>query len=115
LKQLIDLVGPSFAKEIFFTARLFDPEDALAMGLINRLVPHGELEDYVKNYAETIGGNAPMTIKAAKMTINELLKDENRRDLDKCEEAIMACFASDDYKEGRTAFMEKRKPNFKGS
>ena len=114
LKQLIDLVGPSFAKEIFFTARLFDPEDALAMGLINRLVPKGELESYVVDYAEVIGANAPMTIKAAKMTIDELLKEESKQDLDKCDEAIMACFASADFKEGRTAFMEKRKPNFRG-
>ncbi len=114
LKQLIDLVGPSFAKEIFFTARLFTPDDAIAMGLINRVVPRAELEDYVADYANTIGNNAPLTIKAAKMTINELLKDESRRDLDKCDEAIMACFASADFKEGRTAFMEKRKPQFKG-
>lgn len=114
LQQLIDLVGPSFAKEIFFTAQLFPAEDMLAMGLINRLVPQEKLEDYVSNYARMIGENAPLTVKAAKMTINELVKDESLRNLEKCESAISACFASADYKEGRTAFMEKRKPVFKG-
>jgi len=86
----------------------------LAIGLINRLVPQADLENYVIDYAEMIGANAPMTIKAAKMTIDELLKHESKQDLDKCDDAIMACFASADFKEGRTAFMEKRKPNFRG-
>lgn len=114
LKRLIDVVGPAFAKEIFFTARQFDAAEALAMGLVNRVVPAGELESYVRDYARRIAENAPLTIRAAKMTVDELLKDADRRDLDACEAAISACFASQDYVEGRTAFMEKRKPKFRG-
>ena len=115
LRRLIDVVGPAFAKEIFFTARQFDAAEALAMGLVNRVVPAAELEPYVLDYARRIAENAPLTIRAAKMTVDELLKDAEKRDLDACEDAINACFASADYVEGRTAFMEKRKPQFRGA
>ena len=115
LKKLVDLVGPSFAKEIFFTARQFDAEEARQMGLVNRLVPDAELETYVKNYTDTISNNAPMTIAAVKFTIGEVLKDESKRDLARAAEMVRQCFASRDYIEGRTAFMEKRKPVFTGS
>jgi enoyl-CoA hydratase/carnithine racemase len=114
LKRLLDIVGPAFAKEIFFTARQFDHEEALAMGLVNRVVPAADLESHVRDYARRIAENAPLTIGAAKMTVDELLKDPERRDLRACEAAISACFASADYVEGRTAFMEKRKPVFRG-
>lgn len=114
VKRLVDLVGPSFAKEIFYTARQFDAEEARMMGLVNRVVPDGEIETFVKGYAETIAGNAPLTIGAIKMTVGEALKDASERDLRKVEAAVKQCFASQDYIEGRTAFMEKRKPAFKG-
>ena len=72
LKRLIDLVGPGFAREIFFTARQFDSEEARAMGLVNRVVPQAELEGYVKDYAETIAANAPLTVKAVKYIVGEV-------------------------------------------
>ena len=74
----MDVVGPSFAKEIFFTARQFDAEEARMMGFVNRVVPDAELESYVKTYGDTIAGNAPLTIGAAKQAVSELLKDEAR-------------------------------------
>jgi enoyl-CoA hydratase len=114
IKTLADVVGPSNAKEIFFTARQFDAEEALGMGLINRLVDADKLDDYVADYARRIGENAPLTVAAAKLCINETVKDESKRDLAACERAVAACFASADYVEGRTAFMEKRKPVFTG-
>src|SRR5580698_4153764 len=115
LKRLTDIVGPAFAKEIFFTARQFDAQEALAMGLINRAVPQAELETYVKTYADTIAMNAPLTVKAAKHIANEAMKDESKRDLARCAELVEQCFSSQDYSEGRRAFMEKRKPAFTGS
>jgi enoyl-CoA hydratase/carnithine racemase len=115
LKRLIDVVGASFAKEIFFTARQFDAEEARGMGLVNRVLPDGELDAYVKNYADTIAGNAPLTVESVKFIVGEALKDESRRDKAAMDESVKRCFASKDYIEGRTAFMEKRKPVFTGS
>jgi enoyl-CoA hydratase len=78
------------------------------------VVPDAELESYVKTYGDTIAGNAPLTIGAAKHAVSELLKDEAERDIDAVVAAVKRCFDSKDYIEGRTAFMEKRKPAFKG-
>ena len=114
VKRLVDVVGPSFAKEIFFTARQFDVEEARAMHLVNRVVPDADIESYVKEYAETIAGNAPLTVNSVKFIVGEVLKDESKRDLARCEALVKQCFASKDYAEGRKAFMEKRKPVFVG-
>jgi enoyl-CoA hydratase/carnithine racemase len=115
LKKLVDVVGISFAKEIFYTARQFDAEEARVMGLVNRVVPAAELDAYVKNYAQTIGENAPLTIATTKFTIGEVVKDEGKRDLAKSAAMVKQCFESQDYTEGRRAFMEKRKPVFTGT
>jgi enoyl-CoA hydratase/carnithine racemase len=115
IKRLSDLVGPSFAKEIFYTARQFDAVEAQTMGLVNRVVPADQLETYVKGYAETIGGNAPLTVNAVKFIANQTVADEDKRDLARCADLVKRCFASKDYIEGRRAFMEKRKPAFTGA
>ena len=111
---LVQLVGPSFAKEILFTGRQFDAGEALAMGLVNRVVPRAELEAYVDDYATRIAENAPLTVRAAKRTIGEAAKDPADRDLAMVAKMVEACFESEDYAEGRRAFMEKRKPRFRG-
>jgi enoyl-CoA hydratase len=115
IKKLVDVVGPSFAKEIFFTARQFTAAEALQMGLVNRVLPTDELEKYVQEYADTISGNAPLTVDAVKYIVGQVVTPESQRNLQKCEALVLQCFASEDYKEGRKAFMEKRKPQFTGS
>jgi enoyl-CoA hydratase len=114
IKRLVDVVGPAFAKEIFFTASPFTAEDARIMGLVNRVVAPAELASYVRSLASIICANAPLTIKAAKMAIDAAVEDPERRRLAPVEEAIKACRASSDYVEGRRAFMQKRKPVFTG-
>jgi len=86
----------------------------MAMGLINRMVPDAQLEAFVRDYAATIAANAPLTVASIKTIVGELVKDESARDMALCRQVVDRCFASEDYVEGRTAFMAKRKANFKG-
>jgi enoyl-CoA hydratase/carnithine racemase len=108
------LVGPAYTREILFTGRRFSGDEALRMGLVNRLLPRAELAPYVRDYAAMISANAPLTIHAAKLASIELLKAEAERDLAVVQRAVEACFDSADYHEGRTAFLEKRPPVFTG-
>ena len=85
------------------------------MGLVNRVVPDDQVAAYVADYAQTITDNAPLTIGAVKAIVGEVLKDPAERDLARCEALVDACFASQDYVEGRRAFLEKRKPQFVGA
>jgi enoyl-CoA hydratase len=114
VRRLVDLVGPAFAREIFYTARRFSAQEAVAMGLVNRLVPAEGLEEYVRDYAATIAANAPLTVASIKTLVAQALKDGAERDAQLCRDVVARCFASADYVEGRTAFMEKRKPKFQG-
>ncbi|MEO7152579.1 MAG: enoyl-CoA hydratase [Burkholderiaceae bacterium] len=114
-KPLVDLVGPAFAKEMFFTGRHFDAREAERMGLVNRVVANDALETAVDELTRNIAENAPLTVRCAKTVVGEVLKDGQDRDLAAADRAVQACFNSSDYKEGALAFMEKRKPRFTGT
>ena len=113
MKNLTDLVGPGHAKDIFFTARRLDAAEALRIGLINRVADSDKLDALLAEYTTAICQNAPLTIKAGKRIIRDVLKTGDA-DMDLARKLILDCFESDDYAEGRRAFMEKRKPVFKG-
>jgi enoyl-CoA hydratase len=112
--SLSHIAGPANARDILMSARIFDSEEALHMGLINRLVEPDELEAKVREYAIRMAANAPLTMAAAKAAIREGLRDAAERDLDKVSGMVAQCFNSEDYKEGVKAFLEKRTPRFQG-
>jgi enoyl-CoA hydratase/carnithine racemase len=114
LATLARLVGASVARDILFSARFLSADEALRVGLINRVVPTEDLETEVRDYCALIAQNAPLIVKAAKAALKEWERDPADRDLAKIDRMVNACFDSEDYREGRRAFAEKRAPIFKG-
>ena len=115
LRNLVSLVGPANARMIMYTGERFGADEALRIGLVNRVVAAADdLENHVFELAQTIANNAPLSVAASRLTISQLLLDPQNRDSDAVHRASVACFDSDDYREGRAAFLEKRKPQFKG-
>jgi enoyl-CoA hydratase len=114
LKHLVSLVGPSWARLLMYTGMRIDSAEAVRIGLVDRVVPDTELWSATFDIARTISGNAPLAIQAAKITIAQVLKDPDKRDMDAIRRIGIACMDSEDFREGRRAFMEKRKPRFRG-
>ena len=113
-RRLVDVIGLANAKEITFTGERIDTTRAHGMGLLNHVVAKAILDDTVNTMTDTIAANAPLTVRAFKINALEHAKDPTDRDLKRCRDAVKACFDSSDYIEGRRAFMDKRKPNFRG-
>jgi enoyl-CoA hydratase/carnithine racemase len=114
LKKLVDLVGPSVTKDIMFSARRVPADEALRLGIINRVFEPEELEAKTLEYANVVAGNAPLSVKASKYFINQLGLERAQRDEAKIKEMIADAANSEDFKEATRSFMEKRKPVFQG-
>jgi enoyl-CoA hydratase len=114
LKLLVDLVGPSVAKDIMFSARRLKSDEALRVGLINRVVDAEELEANTIAYAETLASNAPLSIRASKYFINQLGLELAQRDDARMDAMQREAENSEDFKEATRSFVEKRKPVFQG-
>ena len=114
IERLSRIVGLPRAMEFLFTAKQYSANEAYDMGLVNGVASDAELDAMVGAITSAIAQNAPLTIALAKAAAREIAKPESKQDHKRLEKMTQACFDSDDYKEGRRAFMEKRKPAFKG-
>ncbi|MDP6397367.1 MAG: enoyl-CoA hydratase-related protein, partial [Arenicellales bacterium] len=114
VQALVQLIGPAFTREMLYTGRHFTAVEAMQMGLVNRVVADDELAAFVEEYAEQISANAPLTINAVKQTVREVLKDPAARDLALIDRLVNACLTSEDCEEGYQAFIQKRRPKYKG-
>jgi enoyl-CoA hydratase/carnithine racemase len=114
MKNLVDLIGAGAAKDLFFTARRIDAIEAKALGLVTRVSAQADLDKLLAEYTGAMAENAPLTVAAGKAIMREILKPSPELDLALCTSLIRGCFESADYTEGRTAFMQKRKPVFTG-
>ena len=115
IAQLVNVVGPAIAQEVLFSAKLFDAEHALRWGLVNEVLPSADLEGHVVDMAERIAANAPLSHRVTKLTVRDLTRMRELAESVAIGEAIAACRDSHDYHEGIRAFMDKRRPDFRGS
>jgi enoyl-CoA hydratase/carnithine racemase len=114
IRPMLSVMSPARAKEMLFTGRRYPAGEALAMGMVNKVVPPADLERETVELAAEIAANAPLSIRAAKASIDEMVAHPETADMARLDRLVEACFESEDYAEGRRAFREKRKPVFRG-
>lgn len=110
-KRLVDVIGPSHAKDLIYTARVVKAEEAMAMGLINRLCEPAAIQDEVQSYVDSICQNSRFSTKATNFMINKILAGTDD-DTDETRALFIEAFGAEDFQEGRAAFLEKRRPKF---
>ncbi|WP_020203742.1 MULTISPECIES: enoyl-CoA hydratase [Cupriavidus] len=115
VRRFMTVVGVANTFDMFFSARVFGAQEALRMGFVSQVAPRETFDAMFDEWCAAVVENAPLTLRALKRTVNELIHDPGDRDVAAAEAAIAACFASADYREGAAAFMEKRKPRFQGA
>lgn len=114
VSKLIDTFGPGAAAELFMTGRMFDAKEATRLGLVNQVFSTDQFSNEVETIVQTIAGNAPLTLRAFKAALLEKAKPSTERDTIRVAKLVDACFASSDYSEGRQAFAQQRRPQFRG-
>ena len=114
IKRFTDIIGLANATDIFVTARRFDATDALRMGFVSKVCTASEFDATIDLYTKMISENAPLTVAASKYNIRQVCAHPDEQDLEAAVRMVEKCFASEDFKEGRNAFLEKRQAQFKG-
>lgn len=114
IAKMARIVGVPRMRDIMLSGRLFKGEEAFRMGLVQFLESRETIEQSVVEYAQRIAQNAPLTVKAAKAAANAYEQGGHAEIVAQVRELVTACFNSEDYKEGRKAFAEKRTPKFRG-
>ena len=115
IERMVQVIGPSNACDLFFSARKLSAAEAKAIGIVTQVFAKADFDRGFAEYCSQIAANAPLTLAAAKFAMREVARPSSERDMAKVQTLYEACFRSQDYAEGRSAFMEKRTPRFNGN